>query len=174
MRWLSDDDSRLANHVRKLSQYLSSITDDAVEPVEDGPDGIVYNAMSTMEFKHKSVGATQQEARHIRTKVLGDDGVVVLNMMEKNDIEIFHAAIPNIDYRCQVMHECVTCRTGLACYAVATSQVEFVLILIVPSPIHHAVLPNSFAAIILIGSLKQALMNLTKPWNECRGTGPTT
>jgi hypothetical protein len=33
-----------------------------------------------------------------------------------------------------------------------------------------SVLPNWFAAIILIGSLKQALMNLTKPWNECRGT----
>jgi hypothetical protein len=31
----------------------------------------------------------------------------------------------------------VTCKTRLVCYAVATSQVEFVLILIHPSPIHH-------------------------------------
>jgi hypothetical protein len=39
----------------------------------------------------------------------------------------------SVDYRCQVIHECVTCKTPVACYTVATTCIEFVLILIVPS-----------------------------------------
>jgi hypothetical protein len=95
---------------------------------------------SFVEFKHKSAGVTHQEERSIRSKVLADDGVVVLNLIDKDDVGIFHEAIPNVDYRCQVLHECITCRTRIACYAVATSHVEFVIIVIVPPPIHQACL----------------------------------
>jgi hypothetical protein len=82
------DDSRLASHVRKLAQYLATISgksEEVVEINEEGPDGAVYSAMMTMELKHKSAGATQEEARSIRSKVLADDGVVVLNLMDNDD-----------------------------------------------------------------------------------------
>jgi hypothetical protein len=130
--------------------------------------------MATMEFKHKSVCATQQEARCIRSKVLADDGVVVLNLMNTDDVEIFLAANPNVDYRCQVLHECITCRIRLACYAVATSQVEFVLIVIVPPPIHHAYL--SFTKLVRHKYLdcNLALINTTQRCNGCRVIGQMT
>jgi hypothetical protein len=62
----------------------------------------------------------------------------VNSLMQKEDVKNFQEAIPNIDYRCQVVHESVTCNTQLACYAVATTAVEFCLIVIVPSSITHA------------------------------------
>jgi hypothetical protein len=64
--------------------------------------------------------------------------VAVLSLLDKDDVQVFHKAIPNVDYRCQVLHESVTCNTELALYAVATTAVEFVLIVIVPSVVRQA------------------------------------
>jgi hypothetical protein len=94
--------------------------------------------MATMEFKHKSETATQQEARRIRSHLLNDEKVVVLNLHLEADVGLFRSAIPNIDYRCQVIHECVTCKTQIGIYAVATTQVEYVLVVIVPSDVSQA------------------------------------
>jgi hypothetical protein len=94
--------------------------------------------MATMEFKHKSETATKQEARRIRSHLLNDEKVVVLNLHLEADVGLFRSAIPNIDYRCQVIHECVTCKTQKGIYAVATTQVEYVLIVIVHSDVSQA------------------------------------
>jgi hypothetical protein len=100
--------------------------------------GDVFTFIATMEFKHKSVVATQQEARRIRSEILKEDRVVVLNLLLEDDVAVFRSAIPNINYRCQVFHECVTCKTEVGCYAVASSLKEYVLIVIVPPPISEA------------------------------------
>lgn len=136
----TDDESQLASDVKKLSEFLSTSCEDnnLVEELQRGADGIVHNFMSTMEYKHKSEAPTIQEARRIVSQVLNGRRVHVLNLCVQEDIERFHSAVPNINYRCQVIHEAVTCKTSIAIYAVATTQVEFVLILIVPVLISSA------------------------------------
>jgi hypothetical protein len=64
--------------------------------------------MATMEFKHKSETATQQEARRIRSHLLNDEKVVVLNLHLESDVGLLRSGIPNIFVRCQVIHECIT------------------------------------------------------------------
>jgi hypothetical protein len=91
-----------------------------------------------MEYKHKSETVTQQEARRIVSQTLNEQKVVVLNLLDDEDAATFRSAIPNIDYRCQVLHECVTCKTDVGIYAVATTRIEFVLIVIVPSQLQLA------------------------------------
>jgi hypothetical protein len=78
-----------AGSYRSISQLSPESSDEAVETVEERPDGTVFNAMVTMEFKHKSVGVAQQEARYIRSNVLGDDGVVVLYLAPNVDGVLF-------------------------------------------------------------------------------------
>jgi hypothetical protein len=58
-------ESKLAGDIKKLSKFLST-TDEMVEKVHDNPDGAVFHFMATMEYKHKSESATQQEARRVR------------------------------------------------------------------------------------------------------------
>jgi hypothetical protein len=100
--------------------------------------GVVVNFMATMEFKHKSETATQQEARRIRSHLLNDEKVVVLNLHLESGVGLFRSSVPNIDDRCQVIHECIACKTQIGIYAVATAQVEYVLIVIVPSDVRQA------------------------------------
>jgi hypothetical protein len=92
----STDESSLAIVVRKLSQFLSDVTDE-VENVQDNPQGTVFNFMPTMEYKHKSDLKTQQEARRIRSEILKEDKVVVLNLLMKDDASVFRSAIPIIN-----------------------------------------------------------------------------
>jgi hypothetical protein len=132
-----DDDSKLANHVRKLSRYLTTRTE-GVEKVCDDSSGVVFNFMATLEYKHKSEARTQQEVRKICSQILKGQKVVVLDLQVDADVCCFRLAIPSIDYRCQVVHECVICKTPVAVYAAATTQVEFVVIVIVPSLISMA------------------------------------
>jgi hypothetical protein len=122
-----DDDSTLASYVRKLFGFLSTITDnDNVESLAKNSDGfVVFNVVATMEYKHKSETVTQQEARRIVSQILNEQKVVVLNLLDDEDATTFRSAIPNIDYRCQVLHECVTCMTNVGIYAVATTRIEF-------------------------------------------------
>jgi hypothetical protein len=56
-----------------------------------------------MEYKHKSETVTQQEARRIVSQTLNEQKVVVLNLLDDEDAATFRSAIPNIDYRCQVL-----------------------------------------------------------------------
>jgi hypothetical protein len=62
----------------------------------------------------------------------------VLNLLDDEDAATFLSAIPNIDYRCQVLHECVNCKTNVGIYAVATTRIAFVLIVIVSSQLQLA------------------------------------
>jgi hypothetical protein len=56
----STDESSLAMGVRKLSQFLSDVTDE-VENLQDNLQGTVFNFMATMEYKHKSELTTGPE-----------------------------------------------------------------------------------------------------------------
>lgn len=80
-----------------------------------------------MENKHKSETVTQQETRYIRSQVVNEHKVVASHLLVEGDVECFRSAISNIHYRSQVIHECVTCKTQVRCYAVATTHVEIVL-----------------------------------------------
>jgi hypothetical protein len=117
-----------------------------VEKVEDNDNGTTFNFVATMEYKHKSEAATQQEARRIRSQVLQEHKVVVLNLMFEEDVECFRSAVANVDYRCQILHECVTCNASVGCYAVGTTQVEFVVIVIVPPTFRMAY--NGFTGMV--------------------------
>jgi hypothetical protein len=81
---------------------------DQVETVLDVSQGTVFTFIAPMEYKHKSEVATQQEERRIRSEILKEDKVVVLNLLLEEDVAVFRSAIANI---CQVIHECVTCKT---------------------------------------------------------------
>jgi hypothetical protein len=163
VRLASSDERRLACNTRKLSAFLSTLTEQ-VEKIQDSCDGTVFSFVATMEYKHKSEVVTQQETRRIRSEVLQEQNVVVLNLLIAGDVEIFRSAIPNIDYRCQVLHECITCNTAAACYAVATTKVEFVLIGLVS--LVMSVAYRCFTTVvrkkIFIGSLGNAPTNLTQ------------
>jgi hypothetical protein len=82
----ANDESKLVRDVRKLCSFLST-TNGLVERKDENDDGDAFNFMATMEYKHKSETATQQEARR-----------VVLHLTLQNDVLWFQAAIPNVDY----------------------------------------------------------------------------
>lgn len=133
-----NNESLLAASVRKLCEFLDTCDEVSVEKVVENSGGNTFNVTATMEYKHKSEASTQQEARRIRSEVLREQKVVVLNLILQEDAHCFRCAVPNVEYRCQLLHECVTCKTPVACYTVATTSIEFVLILIVPLPIIEA------------------------------------
>jgi hypothetical protein len=70
----ADEESRLASDVRKLYSFVSTNVDLA-ETILDNEEGIVFNFMATMEYKHKSEPATQQAARRIRSQVLNENRI---------------------------------------------------------------------------------------------------
>jgi hypothetical protein len=93
----SNDDSKLVPDVKKLCSFLST-TNGLMERKDENDDGDVFNFMATMEYKHKSETATQQEARKIVSQVLNGSKVVVLDLTLQIDVLLFQAAIPNVDY----------------------------------------------------------------------------
>jgi hypothetical protein len=109
----ANDESKLVRDVRKLCSFLST-TNGLVERKDENDDGDVFNFMATMEYKHKSETATQQEARKIVSQVLNGSKVVVLDLTLQNDVLLFQAAIPNVDYvdweRCVTRKQLMTAR----------------------------------------------------------------
>jgi hypothetical protein len=116
-----------------IRNYLGSRDpdDDAIEAVFEN-NSLQFQTLATMEYKHKSEATSITETRNIVSKVLNGSRVRVLSLMEPEDVATFRNAIPNVDYRCQVLHEAVVCNVPFAIYVVATTAIEFVLILLIP------------------------------------------
>jgi hypothetical protein len=91
----ANDEFKLVRDVRKLCSFLST-TNGLVERKDENDDD-VFNFMATMEYKHKSETATQQEARKIVSQVLSGSKLVVLGLPLQNDVLLFQAAIRNVD-----------------------------------------------------------------------------
>jgi len=136
---LSDDisvESQLGQDHCKLIAFIFSeiFVIDSYDPMEYP----YHEIMCCMEYKHKSETATIQETRNILSTHLKGNRVRVLLLGDADDDELFKKAIPNVDYRCQVLHEVVVSVVGIAIYAVATTAVEFVLVLLCPSYVEDA------------------------------------
>ena len=90
---------------------------------------LFYHFMLSMEYKHKSEASTIHEAQNIKSTVLNGSRIRVLTLGKDDEI---HKAVPNVNCRCQVIHQAVVCRVPVAVFAVATTSIEFVLILLIP------------------------------------------
>jgi hypothetical protein len=87
----TEDERPLAGGDRKLTEFLST-NQHLAEEVTNSSAGVVFNFMATMEFKHKSETAPQQEARRIRLHLLNDEKVVALNLHHESDVGLFRSA----------------------------------------------------------------------------------
>ena len=87
--------------------------------------------MTSLEHKHKSSIMTISKCQSILETDLNGTRVKVLNLDDINDRHLFKKAIPSVDYRCQVIHESVTAKTPCTVFTVATTAIEYVLIVLV-------------------------------------------
>jgi hypothetical protein len=60
--------------------------------------GLFLTLRQRWEYKHKSEASTHQEARRIRSEILREQKVVVLNLVVDEDAQCFRSAIPSVDY----------------------------------------------------------------------------
>ena len=115
----------------KLVAFLDMVVyaDGAAELIRHD-DGVTMYTLACMEYKHKSEASTIQESRNIISTVLDNCRVRVLTLGEDDDL--FHKAVPNVDYRCQVIHEAVVTDLPVAVFAVASTTIDFALIILIP------------------------------------------
>jgi hypothetical protein len=88
--------------------------------------------ISTIEYKHKSSIPTINAARNIAQKIgqLKNTICIIVGMnLDDGDSNLFRAYIPEIDYPFQVLHECLCSGTNICIYVIATTKIEYILII---------------------------------------------
>jgi len=122
--------------VVKLKKFFEVASNNTNTLLKDESEGGIWKlVMVALEYKHKSQPATIAKNQSIVSTVLNGRCVVVLNLGHEEDRTIFQKSIPNIDYRCQVLHELVVCSVGCVMYICASTRIDFALIILLPNTI---------------------------------------
>ncbi len=112
--------SKFATFVTEMGANLKLEVNDTVEVV------------SVIEYKHKSSIGTINTARNIVHEIGKIKNTIVLIIGTKPDdpdAKLFRKFIPEIDYRFQILHECLCTATNICMYIVATTKIEYILII---------------------------------------------
>lgn len=91
-----------------------------------------------MEYKHKSSIKTVATTQQIVSQVLMNKLVQIIDLDNDEDVKLFHKAVPEPDYRMQIIHELVCTNSAALCFVVATTKIEFCLICLAPTSICEA------------------------------------
>jgi len=131
-------DSKIAKDCENLVSYLGKLSD-ADETVELSfeDNTLYYKTVVVMEYKYKSEAGTIQESRNIIGNVLNGGRIKVICLGTAAGDAIFRRAIPNVDYRCQLLHEAYVCCVNIVLYAVALTSIDFVIVIMVDHSIRE-------------------------------------